>query len=119
MSRNPNRMIEAVQILTARFQAFASILVTYQQGATTITGIPATPGRTFFDVMIGEVMTAYESRPYSVETSLLNGLTPQNGDIITEPNGRQYEVAVPKGLNLFEKIGPTGSTLMIHTKAMS
>ena len=108
MSRNPNRMQEATDRLMGQFQQAASVPVTYTQGTTIITGIKATVGRTPFEVLDGQVAITFESRDYLIAKSDLMGLIPQNGDAITEANGRRYEVLMPKPLNVYESIGPDG-----------
>ena len=123
MSRNPNRMQEAVDTLMDKFTQAASIVVTYVQGATTITGLSATVGRTPFEVSSGAVVIAYESRDYIIAKADLvtsNGtpITPKTGDRITD-GGRVYEVSIPQPLAVYESIGPNGSVLKIHTKAVT
>jgi hypothetical protein len=123
MSRNPNRMQEATDLLMGKMKSGASILIQYQDGAFVIPGIEATVGRTPFNVMNGEVMTAYESRDYLIEKADLTyggvQLIPKSGALITETNGDVYEVSIPRGLNIYESIGPNGSVLKIHTKAVA
>ena len=120
MARNPNRMIEAVEKLASDLNVHASILVAYTQGATTLTDVLATVGRTPFEVMDGEVMIAYESRDYIIRAADLavggTRIIPASGDTITEADGKVYEVSVPKPLNVYESFGPTGTVLKIHTK---
>jgi hypothetical protein len=120
--RTSNRMQEAVEKLAAVFQQAAAVTITYTQGSITLAGISATVGRTPFEVSDGISTIAYESRDYIVAKADLvdeseNQLTPASGDRIAD-NGGVYEVSVPKPLNVFERIGPTGSILKIHTKAV-
>ena len=122
MTRNPNRMQEAVDVLLGRLQGYATVSITYTRGAQSVT-LLATVGRTPFQVMDGEVVIAYESRDYILPAADLtfDGTTPvkpASGDLISD-GGRTYEVTVPKPLNVFESIGPNGSVLKIHTKAIS
>ena len=123
MSRNPNRMQEATDRLMSRFKLAAAVTVTYMQGSTVITGLVATVGRTPFDISDGQVIIAYESRDYLIAKADLvdadaNQVTPASGDIITD-GGRDYEVSIPKPMNVFESIGPNGSVFKIHTKAVT
>lgn len=119
MARNPNRMQEATDRLMGRMQQSASVLVTYCDGATTIPNIMATVGRTPFMVESGGVMIAHESRDYLIAKAVLviggNQLIPRNGCRIREPDGRVYEVSVPKPYNVYESIGPAGTVFKIHT----
>jgi hypothetical protein len=114
-------MTEAVARLAGVFAVNASDLITYTQGQTTISDLKATIGRTPFEVMDGEVMIAYESRDYIVSAADMvdgNGdpVIPASGDTITDADGTVREVSVPKPLNVYESIGPTGAVLKIHTK---
>ena len=124
MSRNPNRMQEAVDTLMDKFTQAASIVVTYVQGATTITGLSATVGRTPFEIEEGGVLTSYESRDYIVaagdfiDDTTGQPVVPASGCLITETvSGTVYTVTAPKPMNVYESIGPDGSVLKIHTKA--
>ena len=56
MTRNPNRMQEAVTTLMNRFQTSASVLVTYTQGATVLSGIAATESRWLYETIEGGVV---------------------------------------------------------------
>ena len=123
MTRNANRMQEAVDLLMADFQDNAATIVTYSRGAATISGISVTVGRTPYEVMEGEMLVAYESRDYFVKKADLVAsgveLIPAAGDRITEANGHIYEVMVPKPFNVYECIGADNSVLKIHTKGLS
>ncbi len=120
MPRNPNRMQEATDRLMRNFQSKASILVSYSRGATTITGIAATKGRTPFEVVDGPVMTAFESTHYIINASDLATFDdPASGDIITDPDGSKHVASVPSPFHLFERMGPLGSVLKIHTAGIS
>jgi hypothetical protein len=122
MARNPNRMQEAVDTLMSKFVQAAAVVITYTHGATVITGLSATVGRTPFEISDGAVMIAYESRDYLIAKADLvyagAQLTPASGDRITD-GGRVYEVSIPKPLNVFESIGPDGTVFKIHTKAVT
>lgn len=106
-------------MLAKRYGQVASITVSYTDGVAALTGIPATVGRTPFDVLEGSVMVAYESRDYIIKAAYLtfNGLQliPRNGARITEADGRVYEVSAPQGFNVYESIGPDGTVFKIHT----
>jgi len=119
MTRNPNRMQEAVDRLMGKFQKSAAVIVSYSRGAMIITGILATVGRTPFDVVQGDVMIAHESRDYMIaRADLVSGGTPMipmNGDRITEADGRIYEVSIPKPYNVYESMGPDSTVFKIHT----
>ncbi len=117
--RNPNRMQEAVDHLKSRFDSHASMVVSYSRGSTVLADIPATTGRTPFNVEEAGVLVAYESRDYMISAADLEGLIPASGDLITEANGNVYVVAVPKPFNVYESIGPDGTVFKIHTKAVS
>lgn len=119
MARNPNRMIEAAEKLTSVLKFNASILITIQQDGVTLNAISASVSRTDYDVMQGEVMTAFQTRDYTVETSDLNGMIPKSGMVITESNGDRYVAAILPGINVYENYGPTDSATKIHTKAIS
>jgi hypothetical protein len=116
-------MQEAVDTLIAKFQSSASVLITYSRGAMILADVSATVGRTPYDVMSGEIMTAYESRDYMIlKADLISAgvqIVPASGDLITEADGRVYEVSVPQGLYLYESIGPSGTVYKIHTKAVA
>ena len=123
MTRTANRMTEAVAKLASTFATHAAETVTYTRpgaGGFTLTDLAATIGRTPYEVSDGQVMTVYESRDYLVlAASLVNGssaVTPQAGDQITDADGRVYEVSAPKPSNVYERIGPTGAVVKIHTK---
>ena len=120
MSRNPNRMQEATDRLMSRFQGSAAVTITYAHGNIAIARIPATVGRTLFEVMDGPVMIAHESRDYIMQKSDLvtadgEQLIPASGDRITEADGRIYSVSVPKPFNVYESMGPGGTVFKIHT----
>jgi len=119
MVRNQNRMQEATNRLMATFQQSASVLITYSDGSVSIPGVKATVSRSPFMVEAGGVMIAHESRDYLVEKTdlIANGsqLTPRSGARITEPDGRVYEVAIPKPYNVYENIGPASNVFKIHT----
>ena len=119
MTRNCNRMQEATDRLMSTFQRHASVLVTYKQGDYVITGVPATIGRTPYEVQEGEVWIAHESRDYIIKkTDLIadgTQLTPASGDLITEADGLIYEATVPRPNYVYESIGPSGSVYKIHT----
>ena len=124
MTRNANRMQEAVDRLSSRFGGYTAVpSITYTRGNDSVIILDATVGRTPFQIVDGDVMIAYESRDYIVPAASLSfdgGTTlvrPAGGDLISD-GGRTYEVAVPKPLNVFESIGPGGSVLKIHTKAI-
>lgn len=113
-------MQEATDRLMARFQGNAAIVVSYARGATTISGISATAGRTPFQLSDGNVVIAYESRDYIINSSDIASLgNPASGDIVTEANGRTYEVSIPKPLAVYESIGPAGTVFKIHTKGIT
>jgi hypothetical protein len=125
MARTTNRMQEAVEKLAANFKLVAYNTVTYTPASTgvAITGISATVGRTPYEISDGISTIAYESRDFFIaQADLVDGsgneLTPTNGDRITDV-AHVYEVSIPKPLNLFERIGPSGSMLKIHTKAVT
>ncbi len=109
----------AVDKLKGVLKTYASIVVSYARGASTIHGISATKGRTPYTIDDGAVILTHESSDYLIDKADLAGWTPASGDVITEPDGRQYEVAMPKPLNVYESIGPDGSLFKIHTKAVS
>ena len=121
MARNANRMQEAVDRLAGTFASIAAVTVTYARGNYTVT-LTATVGRTPYQIEDGGVLTAYESRDYIVkaEDLVLNGAVtlPQSADTVTEADGGIFEVSVPKGLNVFESIGPDSTVLKIHTKGI-
>ncbi len=124
MSRLANRMTEAVTKLAATFASHAGESITYKRDGdpgVSVSGISATISRTPFEVSDGVVVTVYESRDYIVSADSLvdeegSLVTPQAGDTITDSEGRVYEVAAPKPNNVYERMGPTGSVLKIHTK---
>ena len=121
MARNANRMQEAVDRLAGTFASIAAVTVTYARGNYTVT-LTATVGRTPYQIEDGGVLTAYESRDYIVkaEDLVLKGAVtlPQSADTVTEADGGIFEVSVPKGLNVFESIGPDSTVLKIHTKGI-
>lgn len=123
MTRNANRMQEAVDHLMARFGQAASVTISYTRGDMTIVGLAATVGRTPFEVMDGDVLTAYESRDYLIaKDDLASGglqLVPESGDLIADADGRVYVVSVPKPMHVYESIGPFSSVYKIHTKAIA
>ena len=116
MTRNPNRMQEAVDLLQSKFAVNAGVVVSYSRGAVVLTGITATVGRTPFEVSDGQVMLGYESRDYMILKADIDPWIPHNGDLVTEANGRVYEVAMPKPMNVYESMGPDGTVFKIHTK---
>lgn len=119
MARNPNRMQEATDLLMGKFKAVAAVTISYRRGATTISNISATPGRTPFEVLEGSVMVAYESRDFIVErTDLASLYPPLSGDVITADDGRVYEVSMPVPLHVYESIGPQSTVTKIHTRAV-
>ena len=115
MTCNPNRMQEAADVLMEQFQQFASVAIVYSRGSTRLPSIQATPGRTFYDVEMGGVLVAVETRDYTMAAVDLGGLTPASGDRITEEDGTVYEVSCPKGFNVFERMGPNRTIFKIHT----
>ena len=117
MSRNPNRMQEAVTTLMGRFKTCASVLITYAQASTTLTGIAATPGRTPYEIIDGGVVVPYESHDFTIAVADMGGLTPKSGDTITDANGRKYIVSMPGKMNVYESFA--GIAFKIHTKAVS
>ena len=120
--RNPNRMQEAANILKNKLREHAVNRVAYSRGTIIIGGVPATVGHQTYDVTDGEVMLAYQNRDYFIaKTDLImdeTQLYPASGDRITECDGRVYEVSMPKGLHVFENIGPNDEVFKIHTKEM-
>jgi hypothetical protein len=112
----------AVDQLAARFGQQASILITYSDGVNTIAGIPATPERTPYEAMEGNVIVLHESRDYIFPASYLAQakpspiVEPARGHTITEPDGTKYDVMRIKGENAYERIGPNRTVLKIHTK---
>ena len=112
-------MQEAADRLLATFQQNAAVIVSYTRGGSTLVGINATVGRTPFEVVEGSVMITRESRDYIIARTDLaidgDMFAPASGDRITEADGRVYEVAAPRGFNVYESIGPDGTVLKIHT----
>jgi hypothetical protein len=124
MTRNPNRMQEAVDKLMGNFATSASVEIVYSRGTDTTDTITATVGRTPFDLTApASTRIAFERRDYilkAIELDFGSGpVTPASGDIITEASGRTYEVAADHPRAVFESIGPDSTVLKIHTKAMS
>lgn len=124
MTRVANRMQEATDRLMDRFVSHASILVDYKNGAEEATGVSATVGRTPFEMDDGGVLVAYESRDYILAVADLvddttgDPIVPASGATITEQETEKaFSVAAPKGVNVYETIGPNGSVFKIHTKA--
>ena len=117
MSRNPNRMQEAVTNLMGRLQTCASVTVTYAQGSTSLPNISATPGRTPYEILDGGVVVPYESHDFIIATADMQGLTPKSGDIITDAAGGRYVVSMPGKMNVYESF--QGIAYKIHTKAVS
>ena len=124
MTRNPNRMAEAVERLAARFASHASVKINYLRGPVVVNGLDATVGRTPFEVIDGGVLTVFECRDYIVSAAAMvnpdtgEAVLPASGALITEvATGRRYSVAAPEGENVYESIGPAGTVLKIHTKA--
>jgi len=117
MARNPNRMQEAVTTLMSRFQGYASIVIAYQQGTTTLTGIDATQYRTPYEIIQGGVVITCEVHDFVVSVADMQGLTPTSGDTITDAGGRKYIVSMPDKSNVYESF--QGLALRIHTKAVS
>jgi len=106
--------------LAGAFAAHASVVISYTRGEDTTADLNATIGRTPFEVVEGEVMSVFESRDFILSAaSLIVGgsvVLPQAGDVITEAGGTQYMVSAPKPFNCYERFGPAGSVLKIHTK---
>jgi hypothetical protein len=119
MTRNPNRMQEAVDRLMATFKVNAAVVISYARGATAVAGISAAVGRTPFEVVQGEAMIVHESRDYMIDTDdlIVAGVQwyPASGDLITEADGRIYEVSVPRPYNVYESMGPDGTVFKVHT----
>ena len=117
-------MQEATDRVAARFATHASLLVDYVNGPRRVTGVPATVGRTPYEMEEGGVLISRELRDYIFATSAFidddtgQAIVPENGGIITERDSEKvYTVSAPKGLNIYETIGPSGSVLKVHTKA--
>ena len=110
----------AADKLIGDFQDYAAVTVTITRGSSiTIEDVTATVGRTPYDIIDGDAMISMETRDYFIEkTDYVNGSTqlyPQQGDRITEDDGRIYEVSCPKGDNVYEALGPDGGIFKIHT----
>ena len=108
-------MQEAADVLMETFQQHTSVVIAYSAGAQVLPSIRATPGRTYFEVEQGGVMVAVETRSYVLAAADLGGLVPASGHRITEEDGTVYEVACPRGFNVFERMGPNRTMLKIHT----
>ncbi len=117
MARNPNRMQEAVTKLMGNFQGHASVVVSYKQDTTSIHGIAATPDRTPFEIMEGNVVVPYESHDFIIAVADLQGFKPTSGDTITDAAGRKFIVSMPGKMNVYESF--QGIAYKIRTKAVS
>ena len=119
MSRNPNRMQEAVTKLMGRLQTCASVIVsiTTSQGLPVASIISATPGRTPYEILDGGVVVPYESHDFTIAVSLMGGAIPTSGWVITDAAGRRYVVSMPGKMNVYESF--QGIAYKIHTKAVS
>ena len=119
MSRNPNRMQEAVTTLIGKFQANASITVSIADAAGNplLTNIAATPGRTPYETLDGGVVVPYESHDFTIAVSLMGGLIPISGWIITDATGRKFVVSMPGKMNVYESF--QGIAYKIHAKAVT
>ena len=120
MTRNPDRMAEAVTKQLAVNAGYASATITYSRGSAGVGGLAATIMRTLNEISDGQVIVASESRDYILASALLviDGvlITPRCGDRITEQSGKVYEVTALKPLDCFETVGPTDEVIKIHTK---
>ena len=117
-------MQEAVDKMASVFGTSASIAASYTAGTVTIAGLTPTVGKTMFEVQDGSVIIAFESRDYILPAAALvdssgNPIIPASGHTFTETvSGKVYQVSAPKPNDFYERIGPTGSVLKIHTKAI-
>ncbi len=114
-----NRMQQATELLMRDFKQGAGIQISYSRGPVTIASIIATKGRADYMVDSGEVMIAKETPAWFIEACDLKvsgtQWLPQSGDRITDPQGQIFEVSAPKGFNVYESLGPDGTTFKVHT----
>lgn len=110
--------------LSEQLQEHASRTVNYVRGASPITGIAATRGRTEYETTDdeGNVTTSHTDLDWIVDAALLvlNGspIEPRSGDRIVETVDavtHTYEVMPQAGLQCFS-LDATGSVYRIHTK---
>jgi hypothetical protein len=110
--------------LGGQLQAHASRTINYVRGASTITAIAATRGRTEYETTDeeGNVTTSHTDLDWIVDAALLvldgSALEPRSGDRIIETVGavtHTYEVMPQAGLQCFS-MEPTGTLYRIHTK---
>ena len=117
MVRNANRMAEAVEKLAGDFAAHANTPVTYMRGGDTIANVDATITRGGCEILDGEVPITHEFVDFIVAAASMGAaFIPARGDRITDQTGAMYEVTAPAPMNVYDRIGPAGTMLKIHTK---
>jgi len=117
MTRNANRMAEAIEKLTGDFASCANSPITYLRGSDVIAGLDSTISRGGCEVLEGEVPIVHEFVDYIVSAAGLGiAFVPARGDRIIDQTGATYEVTAPPPMHVFDRIGPAGTMMKIHTK---
>ena len=119
-----NLLDTGVAWLSEQLQTHASRTINYVRGASTITAIAATRGRTEYESTDdeGNVTTSHTDLDWLVDAALLvldgSAIEPRSGDRIVEVVGAVthiYEVLPLAGLQCFS-LDATGTMYRIHTK---
>jgi len=117
-----NMLGEAETWLGSQLREHVAVRIVYRRGEEACE-LPATVGKTVFEVSDQFGQQSWESRDYMVETAALafsaGTITPEAGDRIWELRGgltSVYEVMAPGKEPCFRYTGPGRESLRIHTK---